>query len=161
MKFSGVNTMRAARVLLVQFLTTVAAITTLLTLPSQAQTEKIIYSFSGTDGAHPFGGLVSDTNGNLYGVTQGGGASDSGTVFELSPSGGGSWTKTVLYSFNGGADVWFPVSNLVFDAKGNLYGIAFQGGVHAGGGIFELSPGSNGTWTENVIYSFAGGSDVV
>jgi uncharacterized repeat protein (TIGR03803 family) len=139
----------------------VAAITVLVTVPSQAQTEKIIYSFSGAaDGANPFGGLISDTNGNLYGVTQRGGASDEGTVFELSPGSGATWTETVLSSFNAGT-VWFPASNVVFDAKGNLYGVAFQGGVHGMGGIFELSPASNGTWTENVIYNFAGGSDVV
>jgi uncharacterized repeat protein (TIGR03803 family) len=117
------------------------------TLPSQAQTEKIIYRFSGgTDGTTPEAGLVLDTNGNLYGVTENGGPNYAGTVFELSPGSGGTWTKTVLYSFNsGGGDVSFPVSNLVFDAKGNLYGICFDGGVHSAGGIFELSPGSNGT----------------
>lgn len=154
--------MLAVRVLLVEFVIAVAAFSVLVTVPSQAQTEKIIYQFAGgSDGAHPFGGLISDPNGNLYGVTQSGGVNGGGTVFELSPSSGGTWTKTVLYCFNLGPDAWFPVSNLVFDAKGNVYGIAFQGGAHAMGGIFELSPASNGTWSEKVIYSFAGGSDVV
>lgn len=72
------------RVLFFQFITVVAAFSMLLTLPSQAQTEKIIYSFSGgTDGLSPAGGVVLDSNGNLYGVTEGGGANAAGTVFKL------------------------------------------------------------------------------
>ena len=81
--------------------------------------------------------------------------------FSLSP-GGGTWTKTVLYSFTFfTGDVWLPTSNLVFDAKGNLYGMAPLGGTNGAGGIFELSPGSNGMWTEKIIYSFTGGTDIV
>ena len=130
---------------------------------AQGQTEKIIYSFTGgTDGAPPLGGLAIDASGNLYGVTDTGGTDSAGTVFELSPGNGGSWTRTVLYSFSyTSGNVWIPASNLVFDAKGNLYGIASLGGVYDAGGIFELSPGSNGTWTEKVIYNFMGGTDVV
>jgi uncharacterized repeat protein (TIGR03803 family) len=130
---------------------------------AQGQTEKIIYSFTGgTDGTAPLGGLAIDASGNLYGVTETGGPNGAGTVFELSPGSGGTWTKTVLYSFafNSG-NVWLPASNLVLDAKGNLYGIGPEGGANGAGGIFELSPGSNGTWTEKVIYSFTGGTDVV
>ena len=150
------------RVLFLRFVAVVAAFSTLLSLPGQAQTEKIIYRFAGgADGLDPAGGVVLDTNGNLYGVTESGGVHGAGTVFELSPSSGGTWTKTVLYSFSSVGDVYYPVSNLVFDAKGNLYGICWQGGAHAAGGIFELSPGSNGTWNESIIYSFAGGLDVV
>ena len=149
--------------LFLQFVTATTVLSVLLTLPTQAQTEKIIYRFSGgTDGIIPVGGLVLDTSGNLYGVTEGGGANYGGTVFELSPSSGGTWTKTVVYSFGtASGDVSFPVSNLVFDAKGNLYGICFVGGAGNEGGIFELSPGSGGTWNEKILYSFAGGMDLV
>jgi uncharacterized repeat protein (TIGR03803 family) len=152
------------RVLLVQFVTAVAAFIVFLTLQGQAQTEKIIYSFSGgADGADPMGGLIVDANGNLYGVTPGGGTNYGGTVFELTPSTGGTWSKSLLYSFNPKqGDVSYPDSNLVFDAKGNLYGICFTGGgANGAGGIFELSPGSNGTWNEKVIYSFVGGVDSI
>src|SRR5579859_1189124 len=150
------------RVVFFRFVTVVAAFSMFVTLPSQAQTEKIIYSFSGgTDGITPAGGLVLDSNGNLYGVTQSGGANAAGTVFKLSPS-SGIWTKTLLYSFDPVyGDVYYPVSNLVFDAKGNLYGLSWQGGAQHAGGIFEVSPGSNGTWNEKIIYSFAGGIDVI
>ena len=86
--------------LFLQFVTATTVLSVLLTLPIQAQTEKIIYRFSGgTDGIIPGGGLVLGTSGNLYGVTEGGGANYGGTVFELSPSSGGTWTKTVVYSF--------------------------------------------------------------
>ena len=97
-----------------------AAITmTLLAHRAQAQTENIIYSFAGgTDGADPSGGLALDARGNLYGVAENGGANGAGMVFELSRSSGGTWTKSVLYSFSYVGDVYLPTSNLVFDAKG-------------------------------------------
>jgi len=149
-------------VLLFQLITAVAVFNLLPTLPGQAQTEKIIYRFAGpADGMDPAGGVILDANGKLYGVTETGGVHGAGTVFELSPSSSGPWTKTLLYSFSSSGDVYYPVSNLVFDAKGNLYGLCWQGGAHAAEGIFELSPGSGGTWNENIIYSFAGGSDIV
>src|SRR5579864_2168801 len=130
---------------------------------AQGQTEKVIYSFAGgADGSASQGGLLIDGSGNLYGVTPFGGPEGAGTVYELSPGSAGIWSKTPLYTFTFQAgDVFFPNSNLVSDAKGNLYGIGVEGGANGFGGIFELSPGSNGTWTEKVIYSFRGGTDVV
>ncbi|MGA1985930.1 MAG: choice-of-anchor tandem repeat GloVer-containing protein [Candidatus Sulfotelmatobacter sp.] len=142
-----------------------AAVAFSLSAPrAQGQTEKIIYSFTGgTDGTAPSAGLAIDGSGNLYGGTEFGGTNGAGTIFELSPGSGGVWIKTVLYTFgfNTTGDVWFPTSNLVLDAKGNLYGIGPEGGAYDAGGIFELSPGSNGIWTEKVIYSFTGGTDIV
>jgi uncharacterized repeat protein (TIGR03803 family) len=134
--------------------------------PSGANwTEKTIYTFTGrSDGANPQGGLIFDATGNLYGSTQKGGSAcpgtGCGTVFELSPSGGG-WTKSLLYNFNGGAaDGEYPVAALVFDSKGNLYGTTLGGGVNGGnncgigcGGVFELSPASAG-WKESMLYFF-------
>jgi uncharacterized repeat protein (TIGR03803 family) len=133
-----------------------------LTPRAQGQTEKIIYSFAGAnDGYIPEGGVIVDAKGNLYGITEFGGPNGGGTVFGLSPT-GDTWTKTILYSFTFiYPDVFLPTSNLVLDANGNLYGMAPSGGANGAGGIFELSPGSNGTWTEKVIYSFTGGTDTV
>ena len=149
--------------LFAHLVTAVVVFAVLPTLPSEAQTEKIIYSFSGgTDGSLPQGGLIFDANGNIYGTTESGGANSAGTAFELTPGSGGTWTKKVLYSFSfAGGDVALPTSNLVFDAKGNLYGIGPLGGAYGAGGIFELSPASNGVWSEKIIYSFAGGSDTL
>jgi len=130
-----------------------------------AGTEKVLYSFAGgTDGINPFDGLVADKAGNLYGTTQSGGAIGLGTVFELSPSSGGSWTEKILYSFCSQppncADGNGPTGGLIFDQSGNLYGTTGFGGNEACDGgcgtVFELSPNSDGTWTETVLHSFNG-----
>jgi uncharacterized repeat protein (TIGR03803 family) len=124
--------------------------------------EKILYNFQGglADGAVPQGALIFDGSGNLYGTTAAGGSTaNAGTVFELSPQPDGSWKETVLFTFAGGATGGSgdPTGALVFDGKGNLYGVA--GGEQ--GGIFELSPPAEpgGTWTEQVIYAFGAQPD--
>jgi len=68
-------------------------------------------------------------------------------------------SEKVLYSFTGGADGSGPVAGLVFDAAGNLYGTAYSGGAKGFGTVFQLTPGSNGKWTQNVIHTFTGGND--
>lgn len=119
--------------------------------------ETTLYSFSGPDGSGPIGALVFDKAGNLYGTTVGGGAYSSGTAFELSPSGNGSWTETVLHNFGEGTDGAGPKCDLIFDAEGNLYGTTLGGGTNTrpGGTVFKLSPGQN-SWTEAILYSFPG-----
>ena len=136
-------------------------------------TESLLYSFNGsagsTDGIGPYGGLIFDGQGNLYGTTVGGGAIKTalgsnvynGTVFELSPTTDGSWMEKILYSFGTfGADGHGPAGSLIFDAQGNLYGTTVYGGANysdANGGygtVFELTPAAGGTWTEKVLYSF-------
>ncbi len=123
-------------------------------------TEQVLHSFSGSaDGAFPAAGLIFDTAGNLYGTTVGGGTHSEGTVFELTPAGGGTWTEKVLYSFGNGTDGYSPYSGLVFDAAGNLYGTAYYGGTYSRGTVFELTPQAGGTWTEQVLHSFGNGTD--
>lgn len=131
--------------------------------------ETVICAFPDqSDGYFPRG-LVADAAGNLYG-TAGGGATNEGIVYELSlPSQpGGSWTLTVLYTFQGGVDGEGPVGPLIFDHAGNLYGATVAGGhdnpncseAHSGcGTIFELSPPSppGGSWTKSQLYGFQGG----
>jgi uncharacterized repeat protein (TIGR03803 family) len=117
--------------------------------------EKVLRSFgNGTDGYAPSAGLIFDAAGNLYGTTQyGGGANAYGTVFELTPAGGGNWTETVLYSFRSGTDGAVPGAGLIFDAAGNLYGTTTAGGPN-NGTVFELTPTTAGGWTEQVLYRF-------
>ena len=121
-------------------------------------TEKVLYSFSGgSDGGNPPAGLIFDSSGNLYGMTQHGGAAGNGTVFELVNS-SGNYTEKVLYSFAGGSDGSLPFAGLIFDSSGNLYGTTVFGGASGTGTVFELV-NSSGNYTEKVLYSFAGGSD--
>jgi uncharacterized repeat protein (TIGR03803 family) len=126
-------------------------------------TEQVLHSFSGFtgtgDGALPFGGLTFDAQGNLYGCTNAGGANFNGTVFELSPGPNGTWTEKVLYSFAGGSDGFSPFGGVTFDSAGNLYGTTHSGGTQGFGTAFELIPGSNGTWTHNILHSFTGAGD--
>ena len=81
-------------------------------------------------------------------------------VFKLTPQADGSWTKSVLYSFtSSGTDGANPYASLIFDQKGNLYGTTVYGGAQGSGAVFKLAPKADGSWTENVIYSFLGGKD--
>jgi uncharacterized repeat protein (TIGR03803 family) len=116
-------------------------------------TEKILHSFTGgNDGATPFNSqLILDGTGHLYGTTQGGGANDYGTVFELTHASNGAWTEKVIYSFTGAIGGSGPMGNLLFDGAGNLYGVATFI-------VFELMPG-DAAWTEKTLYTFAGGKD--
>lgn len=124
--------------------------------------ESVIYDFQGgSDGLLPSAGVIRDASGNLYGTTEGGGGvNGAGTVFELSPTGGG-WTERILYSFcsqqpcTDGLD---PVG-LTMDASGNLYGATLYGGTQGSnnGVIYELSPNGQGGYTQTVLFSFPGG----
>jgi uncharacterized repeat protein (TIGR03803 family) len=108
------------------------------------------------DGASPYGGLIFDKAGNLYGTTYYAGVNDVGTVYKLTHA-NGAWSESVLYSFKGGTDGSSPISTLVSDAAGNLYGTTSDGGTGcACGVIFKLAHGANGTWTESVPYRFPG-----
>jgi uncharacterized repeat protein (TIGR03803 family) len=137
---------------------------TILVLSASAfgQTEKVLYEFTGFNGSSPVGNLVFDASGNLYGTTTAGGSESGeghGVVYELSPAEGGGWTETVLYAFTGGDDGSQPLSGLVFDASGNLYGTTGSGGAFDYGTVFELSPVTGGGWIEQVLYSFSNSSD--
>jgi uncharacterized repeat protein (TIGR03803 family) len=148
-------------------------------------TETVLYIFKGNtsnDGASPYGGLVIDAAGNLYGTTGYGGTGNCtvlgsklgcGTVFELSPpkQKGGPWTETVLYSFPTPKQGFVPWGDLVFDGAGNLYGATIYGGGYGTncgdayyqycGAVFELSPPKTkgGQWTEKTLHGFKGNTD--
>lgn len=125
------------------------------------QTQSVIYNFGhGNDGQYPEG-VVLDGAGNLYGVTQNGGAGVGfGIVFELSSASSGLWTETVLYTFTGGSDGGFPSGGLAIDSNGDLYGLTVYGGKGGHGTAFRLAPNSGGNWTIRVLHNFSGtGSD--
>ena len=138
----------------------------IFTSSSSAQI-KTLYNFAGatSDGATPYAGLLIGTGNVLYGTTTSGGTSKHGIVFSLSPptSPGGSWTEAVLHSFKGGTkDGANPyLGALVADANGVLYGTTEYGGAANKGVVFSLTPPASegGSWTEDVLYAFAGGND--
>ena len=133
---------------------------TFATFPLVAQPLTTIYSFQPSGGFALLGGLLADSSGNLFGVAGSGGANGFGTVYELSPTGGGAWSETVLYNFTGGTDGGFPDYSLTSDSQHNLYGVATYGGLggFGYGTVFQLAPptSSGGNWTYTVIYSFTG-----
>ena len=128
----------------------------------------VLYRFTdGADGAYPLAELVRDSAGNLYGTASEGGnltnpvcvtfGNGCGVVFKIDSAG----TESVLYAFSGGADGLFPLSGLVMDASGDLYGTTSTGGntictglVAGCGVIFEI----DSTGAYSVLYSFTGGA---
>lgn len=101
----------------------------------KTRTETVLWNFTGgSDGGTPFGGVIWTKGGKLYGTTEQGGPSDSGTVFELVTG-----QETVLHSFSG-PDGVYPICGLLEDSKGNLYGTTYEGGAHGYGTVWEIKP---------------------
>ena len=141
-----------------------------------AWTETVLYSFpTAKQGYLPWGDLVFDSAGSLYGATEFGGGHGTncgdafyeycGTVFELSPpkTKGGRWREKTLYGFKGGTDGANPNGGLVLDSKGTIYGTTYGGGNESGtcgsggcGTVFELTaaPAKHEELTETVLHRF-------
>jgi uncharacterized repeat protein (TIGR03803 family) len=156
-----------------------ASLFMLLAMPSRIAAQEtaqytVLHTFRGADGSTPYGSVISDSNGNLYGTTLGGGNTANtpcqnnpfgpdgcGVVYKIDRDGG----EAVLYRFKGGPDGAFPSSELLLDSAGNLYGTARGGGIlttdspcsfiSGCGVVFKLDRDLN----ESILYSFKGGSD--
>ena len=103
-----------------------------------ASTPTTLVSFNGTDGADPYGGLIADAAGDLFGVTQ------SGTVYEIVKTGSGyAATPTVLVTFNG-TDGASPEGELLADPAGDLFGVTQEGGAYGKGTVFEIAKTAGG-----------------
>lgn len=129
----------------------------LLSLPSAwaKPKYKVLYAFKCcSEAAGLWSSLVFDEAGNLYGTSSGGGAYGDGTVYELMRKSNGKWSETVLHSFDFYDDGGSPLGAVVFDPAGNVYGTTQDGGAYGGGTAFELTPNSDGTWTETTLYGF-------
>jgi len=103
----------------------------------------------------PFGGVIVDAVGDLYGTTCCGGSGKGGTAWQLSPSG----LLNTLATFNGSGS--YPPGSyavLTMDAAGNLYGTTLIDGAYNEGSVFKLTP-SDGGWTLTTLHSFTGGAD--
>jgi uncharacterized repeat protein (TIGR03803 family) len=120
---------------------------------------KTLYSFRGQpDAVFPYGALLFDSSGNIYGTTYYGGANGLGAVYQLAPRSTGEWRERVLYSFGSGGDGNSPISQLTFDSAGNLYGTTSEGGLGSGT-IFQLTRGQDGNWVESLPHLFQGPPD--
>jgi len=133
-----------------------------------AQQEKVLHTFTDRSGGlQPWGGVVFDTAGNIYGVTLAGGQYGDGTVFKLTIGENGAPVESVLHSFKrGGGDGFDAYAGPIFDSSGNLYGTTYNGGdrpcttysgSHGCGTVYELIPQPDGTWAEQVLHHFTGG----
>ncbi len=88
----------------------------------------------------PIDNLLLDGSGNIYGTTSEGGDCGFGVVFQLSPKSGGGEKYTVIHSFACSGDGAVPLSGMIFDAMGNLYGTTSQGGADQFGTVFKIAP---------------------
>jgi uncharacterized repeat protein (TIGR03803 family) len=122
-----------------------------------AHHESVLYEFAGgTDGHDPYGGVVRDRHGNLYGTTMGGGSSycageGCGIVYKIDSHG----HETVLHRFTNGADGGHPADTLLQGSDGNFYGTTDSGGSSDDGTVFKIDKTGN----ESVVHDFTGGSD--
>ena len=116
-------------------------------IAASAQTLTTLHSFSGTDGSHPYAGLVLASDGNFYGTTDSNGTYGNGTVFKITSAG----ALTTLYNF-AGSDGSNPTAGLIQATDGNLYGTTFGGGAYSDGTVFKIT--TAGTLT--TLHSFAG-----
>ena len=111
-----------------------------------------LVNFNGADGRYPYGGLIADAAGDLFGTTTAvGGASGDGLVFELVKNGGENYTLNTLASFNVAS---YP-SGLIADFAGDLFGETQKGGSNNDGTVFELV-NSSGSYALTILLSFNG-----
>ncbi len=121
----------------------------------------VLHSFTGTDGSEPYGSLIADAAGNLFGTTGYGGTNGFGTVFEIANFGTTTTPNyasaaTMLYSFTGDSDgAFLPEAGLIADAAGDLFGTTNFSGASGDGTVFEIAD-ANGTYTETTLASFNG-----
>jgi len=148
-----------------------------LTPSANGQWKENVWSFKSTvndppDGANPYASVIFDKSGHLFGTTRDGGGQVGGygTVFELALTSQGQVQETVVHAFPTPryVDGELPLTAVTMDAAGNLYGATSVGGgeqepdcfdFDGCGVVYKLSPNSDGSWTETVMYQFSGGSD--
>lgn len=114
-------------------------------------TYSVIYSFTGFPDGMPYGSLVEDASGNLYGVAfqiLGG-----PEIYKLTPSQSGEWTRAVLYTPSDG------VNYITLGANGVIYGVLTGDMDIDAGNLFQLTPKTSGGYTFKVLVNFNNGPD--
>lgn len=106
---------------------------TVLCFPSGVS-ETLLYSFGELSACKSCdGGLVQAADGNLYGLTSGGGGTGAGTMFRITPSG----AYSLLHSFGAAGDGDRPIGPLIQASDGNFYGVSVLGGTNDKGTVFR------------------------
>ncbi len=113
---------------------------TVFSVATATSTLTTLVNFNNTNGAYPAAGMAEDSNGNLFGTTNNGGASGDGTLFEVAT---GTNTLTTVVSFNGGNSGDGPNAGVIEDSSGNLFGTTYVGGAYGYGTVFEVPAGTN------------------
>jgi uncharacterized repeat protein (TIGR03803 family) len=116
-----------------------------------------VAQFNGANGVEPYGGVIFDKQGNLFGVTERGGSKDDGTIWEL-PVGGNAINLLASFMDSPGSEGLNPLGGLVIDGQGNLYGTTSAGGQlvtgqEGAGTVYEFTPGNP---TITTLYTFDG-----
>jgi uncharacterized repeat protein (TIGR03803 family) len=133
--------------------------------PEGVWSESILHNFGdgSRDGMNPYGNILLDASGNIYGTASYGGLNGGGTAFELIPQAAGGWGEVILHNFTTrGSDGEYPDTGLIADSQGNLYGGTLRGGLAANCGgfgcgiVFELVRDAGGKWTEKILHDFSG-----
>jgi len=121
---------------------------------SAGWTAQVLPAFTGGwDGGNPYGGMLLDHAGRVYGMTSAGGSNNDGVVFSLNRQ--SVTVETALHAFTGGNEGISPMNALIADASGNLYGTTYLGGASGAGTVFKLSPNRLGPgWVHTVLHSF-------
>jgi uncharacterized repeat protein (TIGR03803 family) len=121
---------------------------------SKNGTFSLLHSFAGdkSDGCNPYGSVVLDDVGNLYGTTSGCDSYNYGDIWKVSQKG----AETILHRFAGGkSDGCGLQTGVTWDANGNLYGTTAWCGAYKEGTLYELN--AKGKFT--LLHSFGDGSD--
>ncbi len=122
--------------------------------PAQGQTFTVLYNFTGgTDGGQTWGAVIQDSSGNLYGTAQSGG-NGYGVVYEINTAG----SETALYTFGGyPSDGESPITPLLRDGEGNLYGTTAEGSSADDGTVFKIDPAGE----ETILHTFIGSDGAI
>jgi len=116
----------------------------------------LVYGFNHEDVA-PMTGLALGADGSYYGT---GGLENGGSIYKLTPSAGGEWTRTVLWSTGKSGKQGLTTNYVGFDNSGNLIATLIYGSATCcGGTILQFIPGNSDSWKLNRIYEFEKGND--
>jgi uncharacterized repeat protein (TIGR03803 family) len=140
---------------------TIFELAPVVTKTATTYVQTVLHRFTGgNDGAAPYGGLIVDKSGALYGTTSAGGAYGQGIAYKIVPPAAGKtvWTEYPLHYFTGGNDGGTPKCRLLGDDSGNLFGTTSSGGTNGNGSVFRLAPvsGSTTKYVYRLLHLFGG-----